>query len=170
MPDPATLSPAHTALIEAARLRDDRHLVPPERVRGGARRRLADKLVALGLVQAVPGDTAAWWADPGRGLIGLRLAADADGASGGAAAGEGGADDPPDDDPAEGGAPVSHAAEPRSWTKIAWVLALLRRAEGADLAALVAATEWLTGSRTCSPPHRALRWQCSSAPSASASP
>ena len=143
MPDPATLSPVHAALIEAARLRDDRYLVPPERVRGGARRRLADKLVALGVVQAVPGDTAAWWVDPDRGPIGLRLAADTDGVPGRTAAGKGGADDSLIDDHAEGEAPVSHAAEPRSWTKIARVIALLRQAEGADMAALVAATGWL---------------------------
>lgn len=143
MSEHTILSPTHATLIAAARLRDDCRLVPPERVRGAARRRLADKLLALGLVQAVPGEVAAWWVDPDRGLIGLRLAADTDGdASRTGPAGQG-SDDPPIDEPSGREAPFSQPAEPRSWTKIARVLTLLRRGEGVDLQTLSSATGWL---------------------------
>lgn len=151
MSEPVAPSPVHRSLIATARERPDRHLVPPERVRGRARRLLADKLVGLGLAERVvvdEGETA-WWLEPDRGSIGLRLPrhdhdeaevmvdaeAVADTLTGPEGCGE---------VESTGGVNLAlRPAEPRGWTKIARVLALLRRPEGADLQALVAATGWL---------------------------
>ncbi|MDP4026656.1 DUF3489 domain-containing protein [Methylobacterium sp. NEAU 140] len=168
MPDPSPLSPIHRALVEAARRHPDHWLVPPERVRGGARRRLGEKLVALGLAELARHAEAAWWVDPNHGPTGLRLgpgergdgptatvaghaddrmAMERDSPADLAAASSPASRSPTEPAPGGGGAftmVVSPSpAEPRSWTKIARVLALLRRPEGVDLAALVAATGWL---------------------------
>lgn len=144
-------SPVHRSLIAAARERPDRHLQPPERVRGRARRLLADKLVGLGLAErvVVDGGETAWWLEPDRGSIGLRLprydhdeaevTADADAVTGP----EGGGASRSEVERTGGAILALRPSEPRGWTKIARVLALLRRPEGADLQALAAATGWL---------------------------
>ena len=128
---PEPLTPLHRDLMSAAARRTDHRLAPPERVRGGARRRLSEKLVALGLAEAVEGGESVWGLLPSGAAMGLRLTA-------AGLAIIGGQSDTPSE-LGEGSAP----AEPRSWTKAARVLALLRRGEGADLTELVGATGWL---------------------------
>ena len=142
MSDPIALSTTHHTLIEEARLRADRRLMPPERVRGRARRLLAEKLIALGLAKEAEGREAVWWTDPERGEIGLQLADDGIDGTHATTATEG-ADAETPTGSSVGAASASRPTEPQAWTKIARVLALLRRPEGADLQALVAATDWL---------------------------
>ena len=138
MPTDPPLTPQHRDLLADAARRRDRRLVPPARVAGGARRRLAEKLVALDLAEAVvAADGPIWATTPAGDTMGLRLTA-AGLATGAAATGIGG-----DGTSAPDHARVPAPVEPRSWTKIARVLALLRRAEGADLHTLSSATAWL---------------------------
>lgn len=131
MPASEVPSPVHRSLIEAASTRPDACFVPPERVRGRARRLLGEKLVALGVAETITlpdsDGPITWWVEGDRGAIGLRLAPTRR-----------------QELPFTPEAPqLTQIVEPRGWTKIAWVLALLRRAEGADLQAIVAATGWL---------------------------
>jgi len=136
MPTDPPLTPQHRDLLAAAARRPDHRLTPPERVTGGARRRLGEKLVALGVAETVTAaDEPIWVRVPSGEAKGLQLTVaglaiiDVD-----ARAGVGG--------PRER-TPICTAVEPRSSTKIARVLALLRRPEGADLQMLAAATGWL---------------------------
>lgn len=138
MPTDPPLTQQHRDLLTAAGRRPDQRLVPPARVTGGARRRLAEKLVALGVAEAVVAvDGPIWASTPAGDAIGLGLT-EAGLAIGAAATGIGG-DGTSEPDQERVPAPV----EPRSWTKIARVLALLRRGEGADLHTLSSVTAWL---------------------------
>ena len=121
MPTDPPLTPQHRDLLADAARRKDRRLVPPARVAGGARRRMAEKLVALGVAEAVVAvDGPIWASTPVGDAMGLGLTA-AGLAIGADATGIGG-DGTSEPDQERLPAPI----EPRSWTKIARVLALLR--------------------------------------------
>ncbi|GLS42568.1 DUF3489 domain-containing protein [Methylobacterium brachythecii] len=93
---------------------------------------MGEKLIGLGFAETIADDEAPWWSDPALGPTGLRLIIDAS-ENAGANGSTGEVDD----------AASAQPVEPHAWTKIARVLALLRRFDGADIAALVAATDWL---------------------------
>ncbi|MER2268086.1 DUF3489 domain-containing protein [Methylobacterium oxalidis] len=140
MHEPPALTPAQRDLLTAARQRADHLLTPPPRVRGRARQLMAERLVALSLAERVPvgAEQPAWQGGSSDDLSGLRLTAEglraiADTSEGEAA---------PDAICQGQSEPSSALAEPAAWTKIARLLALLRREDGADLAALAAATGW----------------------------
>ncbi|GEP06691.1 DUF3489 domain-containing protein [Methylobacterium oxalidis] len=134
------LTPAQRDLLIAARQRADRLLTPPSQVRDRARQLMAERLVALGLAERVPvgAEQPAWQGGSSEDLIGLRLTAGgliaiadiSDGEATPDAIGQGQSE------------PAPAPAEPAAWTKVARLLALLRREDGADLAALAAATGW----------------------------
>ncbi|MCB4803399.1 hypothetical protein QO001_003060 [Methylobacterium brachiatum] len=136
MPTDPLLTPQHRDLLAAAARRPDHRLTPPERVTGGARRRLGEKLVALSVAETVTAaDEPIWVRVPSGEAKGLQLTVaglaiiDVDARAGVGVSRE--------------RTPICTAVEPRAWTKIARVLALLRRPEGADLQMLAAATGWL---------------------------
>lgn len=143
MPTDPPLTPLHRDLLIAAARRCDHRLTPPERVKGGARGRLAEKLVALGVAEIVAGGEPTWGRTASGEATGLKMTAVGLAIAGTGEGAEAGNRSDGPSEPALQSKPVSVSAEPRSWTKIARVLALLRRAEGADLQALVAATGWL---------------------------
>jgi hypothetical protein len=146
--------------LSAAARREDRCLVMPEKLKGLAARKFADKLVAHGVVKEInakPG-TPVWRRDEETGrsyslkltAAGLKVIAveekeeEETGLSAEAAAAVAITDTsrsasisetPPMD------SPNSHA--PRGGTKLAEVIDLLMRDGGATLADLVAATDWL---------------------------
>lgn len=70
--DPS-LSPLHHDLLRVAARRSDHHLTPPVRVLGGARKRLGEKLIALGVAERVVGGEPIWDRSPSGGDSGLRL-------------------------------------------------------------------------------------------------
>jgi Protein of unknown function (DUF3489) len=153
-------------LLSAASQRDDRCLIPPTAPKRGQAQRAVAKLLEAGLVKEIRAKAGApiWRGDEETGhTYALKLTAagakaiaiDETGPSEGEA--ERPADDPivsvnpnPErgsdqaaaiDEPNSGVAPSP--LSPRSGTKIAQVIELLQRSDGATLAELVAATGWL---------------------------
>jgi hypothetical protein len=154
------LTDKQLAVLTAASLRDDRCLMLPKILRGGAAQKVASKLSAAGLVKEVIAKVGmpVWRRDEEAGrsysikltAVGLK-AAPAESSPPLAVAG---ADEmpladkvaadpvvaavtPPADTTATGTNP------PRDGTKIAKVLGLLRSSDGAALAEMIAATGWL---------------------------
>ena len=153
-------------LLSAASQRDDHCLIPPTAPKRGQAQRAVAKLLEAGLVKEIRAKAGApiWRGDEETGhtyalkltAIGAKaIAIDETGPSEGEA--ERPADDPivsvnpnPErgsdqaaaiDEPNSGVAPS--ALSPRSGSKIAQVIELLQRSDGATLAELVAATGWL---------------------------
>lgn len=133
---PPTLTAQQHALLAAALARADHLLTPPARLHGRARQLLAGSLVALGLTESVSvaAEQPAWQSSAS-GPSGLRLTE-----AGMLLLGHEAAADVVQN---ETGPRKEPPPEPRAWTKAARLLALLRREEGADLATLAAATDWL---------------------------
>jgi DNA-binding MarR family transcriptional regulator len=147
------LSDTQLLMLSAAAQREDRCLVAPKSLKGGAAQKIAAKFLAAGLVKEIkakPG-TPVWRRDDeaGRSYLlkltaaGLRaIAVDESGAEAEAdelaspAVGKSA-------DAAAEGAPASSALAPRDGTKLAQVVGLIQRDHGATLAELVAATGWL---------------------------
>ena len=162
MSSPAKLTDTQLVLLSAASQREDRCLIAPKNLKGGAAQKVAAKLLAAGLVREIkakPG-MAVWRRDEEAGqayslkltAAGLKAIAVDEGdsqpsASTGASpnANEGSSKAKKAANmaatPSATAAPTSPA--PRQGTKIACVIALLQRDQGAKLDELIAATGWL---------------------------
>jgi len=150
------LSDAQLVMMSAAAQREDRCLAAPERLRGAAVSKVSAKLVKLGLareIRAKPG-TPVWRRDEEGQAYALKLTAaglkaiavdegseEAIGASEAAQAQplpEAKTSGSPDDV-----GPQTNVAAPREGSKLALVINLLRRADGAGIVDLTEATGWL---------------------------
>jgi hypothetical protein len=135
-------------MLSAAAQRDDRCLIAPKSLKGGAAQKVAAKLTAAGLVKEIKAKAgmAVWRRDDEAGqayslkltATGLRaIAVDDDGARA----------DADENAPSSVGEDANSAApapsEPRDGTKLAQVVGLLQRDQGATLDEVVAATGWL---------------------------
>lgn len=139
------LTDTQLVLLSAAAQRDDLRIVLPERLRGGAAQKVLATLVSKGLIEEMalvseprplhethePGATE--FQISRHGLASLGLAEPQETGAGeddGIAAG------------ADSAEPAARSA-PRPGTKLASVIALLERAEGASIEELTGATGWL---------------------------
>jgi hypothetical protein len=162
MNSPAKLTDTQLAILCAASQREDRCLIAPKNLKGGAAQKVAAKLLAAGLAREIKAKTgmALWRRDEETGqAYSLKLTA---GGLKAIAVGEGdsqpnarkGASLNANEDSSKSkkaanlvattsatAAPTSPA--PRHGTKIAGVIELLQRDQGATLEALTAATGWL---------------------------
>jgi hypothetical protein len=147
-------------MLSAAAQRDDRCLIAPKNLKGGAAQKVAAKLIAAGLVKEIRAKAGApvWRRDEQGQFYALRLTAAGakaiaidespasheadDGNERKQAAGAEArvAHAPPNIPPADA-APTLSA--PRAGTKLAKVIGLLQRDSGATLDELVASTGWL---------------------------
>lgn len=156
------LTDTQLIMLSAAAQRDDRCLIVPKTLKGGAAQKVAAKLVTAGLVKEVRAKAGApvWRRDEQGQSYALRLTAA--GAKAIAVDENSGSDGADADDGNEREqavateAPVAHAppniplaeaaptlSTPRAGTKLAQVIELLRRDRGATLDELVASTGWL---------------------------
>jgi len=148
--DPMSIKLTDTQLVmlSAAAQRDDRCLVAPKSLRGGAAQKVALRLLAAGVVKEIKAKAGmvAWRRDGEAGqayslkltAAGLRAIAVDDGGA------RTGADEnalPSVGEDAGSAAPAP--SEPRDGTKLAQVVGLLQRDQGATLDEVVAATGWL---------------------------
>jgi hypothetical protein len=141
-------------ILSAAAQREDRCLVTPKSLKGGAAQKIAAKLLAAGLVKEIkakPG-MAIWRREDEAGqsfslkltAAGLRAIAIDDGGdatTASSAAAPLGISDAQDSQTSA--APAALATAPREGTKMARVVGLLQRDGGASLAEIIAATDWL---------------------------
>ena len=148
------LTDTQLVILSAAAQRDDRSLTAPKSLKGASAQKVASKLLAAGLVKEIkakPG-MAIWRRDDeAQQSFALKLTA---------AGMKAIAVDDEGDRPPTAGAPAdppvekngdAHTARsltrstlaPREGTKIARVIGLLQREDGATLAELIAATDWL---------------------------
>ena len=158
MSTPAKLTDTQLVILSAASQREDRCLVAPKTLKGGATQKVAAKLLAAGLVREIK-------AKPGMAIwrrgeeasqayslkltaAGLKaIAVDQDDQQ--PSTGTGASPSPNEDSSnAKKVAATSASAAPttptpRQGTKIARVIALLQRDQGAKLDELIAATGWL---------------------------
>lgn len=135
-------------LLSAAAQRDDLRIILPERLRGGAAQKVLTTLASKGLIEGMavvseprplhethePGTTEFQISQHGLASLGLaepQEAASDENSGGGEAAAA-----------AHSAEPAAHSA-PRSGTKLASVIALLERTEGASIDELTGATAWL---------------------------
>jgi hypothetical protein len=162
MTSPAKLTDLQLAILSAASKREDRCLKAPSSLKGGAAQKVAAQLLTIGLVREIKAKAGmeAWRRDKETGqahslkltAVGLRAIA----VDGGGSRSIPGADGSTSTD--EGPSKAKTAAKtpaalsimvgptppaPRQGTKIARVLELLQRDEGAELGELIAATGWL---------------------------
>jgi Protein of unknown function (DUF3489) len=144
------------ALLQSAARREDRCIVLPSNLKGGAAQKVAAKLIAEGLakeIKAKPG--APIWRRGGESDQGYSLKVSAAGTKA-IATDEVRSVKPEPEAPAQespsdsmGSPETSHhpadasKAPPRQGSKLASVIALLRRSEGATILALTEATGWL---------------------------
>src|ERR1700693_1675087 len=148
------LTDTQLVILSAAAQREDRCLVTPKSLKGGASQKIAAKLLAAGLlneINAKPG-MAIWRREDEAGqsfslkltAAGLRAIAIDDGgdattgSSAPAALAIGDAQGSQ-----TSGAPGALTTAPREGTKMARVVGLLQRDRGATLAEIIAATNWL---------------------------
>jgi hypothetical protein len=162
MNSPAKLTDTQLAILSAASQREDRCLIAPKYLKGGAAQKVAAKLLAAGLAREIKAKTgmALWRRDEDAGrayslkltAAGLKATA-VDGGDWQASAHKGATPDANEDaskskkaanlaaTPGAAATPTSPA--PRHGTKIAGVIELLQRDQGAKLDELIAATGWL---------------------------
>ncbi len=162
MSSPAKLTDTQLVLLSAASRREDRCLVAPKKLKGGAAQKVAAKLLAAGLVREIKAKTGmeAWRRDEEAGqayslkltAAGLKAIAVDEGDSQPTASA--GASPKANEDSSNAkkaanmaAAPSATAAlipqAPRQGSKLARVIALLQRDQGAKLDELIAATGWL---------------------------
>ena len=158
MSSPAKLTDTQLVILSAASQREDCCLIAPKNLKGGAAQKVAAKLLAAGLVREIKAKPrmAVWRRDEEAGqayslkltAAGLKAIAVDEGDSQPTAST--GASPKANEDsskakkaaaPSPTPAPLSPA--PRQGTKIARVIALLQRDQGAKLDELIAATGWL---------------------------
>jgi Protein of unknown function (DUF3489) len=160
MNSPAKLSDTQFAILSEASQRKDRSLIPPKTLKAAAAQKVAAKLLKAGLVREIKAKTGmkAWRRDEETGqAYSLKLT---DAGLKAIAADERGSQSIPstsrntneDSSKAKIGADLAAArgatgaptaAPPRLGTKIARVVELLQRDQGAKLDELIAATGWL---------------------------
>lgn len=142
------LTDKHIIILSAASQREDRLVVLPENLKGGAAKAVVIKLLTQGLVREirVKGDQPHWTTNDTGHPIGLKITK----AGLAAIAVESDATDAESEHdtaaPSKGGAmegPVQEGGAPRAGTKQALVVSLLGRDQGATLKDLVEATGWL---------------------------
>jgi uncharacterized protein DUF3489 len=129
------LTDAELVMTSAAAQREDRCLAAPERLKGAAVSKVSAKLVKLGLareIRAKPG-MPIWRHDEERRAYALKLTSTG---LKGIAVDEGSQE-------AIGVGRQTHAVAPRDGSKLALVIDLLRRADGAGIVDLTEATGWL---------------------------
>ncbi len=149
-----SLTDTQLVLLSAARQREDHLVTLPPNLKGGAAKKVVEKLLSLALVKEVPvkRDQPTWRTDENERAIGLKIT----GAGLKALGIESREDDDPDTEEAApkkrsrkraGKRAAQHASAsdqgPRAGSKQALVISLLTRAKGATLDALVEATGWL---------------------------
>ena len=136
------LSDAQLVLISAASQREDRCLVAPQHLKGGAAKKVGEKLVGGGLAREVKAKAGGpvWRRDADGMALALKLTA---------AGLKAIAVDAPDDDTPgaaserdNGSAEGKSKPAPREGSKIATVIGLLQRRNGATLEELIKATGW----------------------------
>ncbi|AWN42677.1 DUF3489 domain-containing protein [Methylobacterium durans] len=134
------LSETHLSLLRAAAEREDLLLTCPDGISNRAARALVAKLIRADLVTQVEvtADQPSWGAIAS-GPAGLRITSAGLAELGTEAAA-------PADSLESGDQAADHIAEPRSGSKLAQVLSLLRRDQGATLEDLIVATGWLPHS------------------------
>jgi len=154
----AELSDTQIALLSAASRREDHCLIAAKTLKGGALTKVAAKVLDAGLVRELKARAgmAIWRRDEGGQALSLKLTAA--GLKAVRASSESAVaakrsprstKDPSKSKKAVEGAKKSNAttspfsSAPREGTKLAHVIALLQRDEGAKLAQLIAATGWL---------------------------
>jgi len=162
MNSPAKLTDTQLMILSAASQREDRCLVAPKNLKGGAAQKVAAKLLAAGLVREIKAKTgmALWRRDEEAGqayslkltAAGLKAIAvdegDSQPSANTSASPSANEDSSKAKDAANMAATTSARTArtspvPRQGTKIARVIALLQRDQGATLEALIAATGWL---------------------------
>lgn len=171
-----SLSDTQLVLLSAAAQRDDRRLVLPERLRGGAAQKVLSTLAAKGLIEPAPEDTSPRPLNaqelPGTtsyqisrtGIESLGIEVDAakpdeerPGNKELAAAPEAVSPMSPAETPDVPDAagpdfrPARAHSAPRSGSKLADVIALLDRVEGASIDELIAVTGWLPHTSRLAP-------------------
>jgi hypothetical protein len=149
------LTDTQLVILSAAAQRDDRCLIPPKSLKGASAQKVAAKLIAAGLVREIK-------AKPGMAVwrrsdeAGQSFALKVTSAGMKAIAVEDEGDAPPSatahsetptidegDNVLTSLSPAISNVTPREGTKMARVLSLLQRGDGATLAELIAATDWL---------------------------
>ncbi len=161
MNSPAKLTDTQLAILSAASQREDRCLIAPKNLKGGAAQKVAAKLLAAGLAREIKARTgmALWRRDEEAGqayslkltAAGLKAIAADEGDSRPSArmgASPNASEDSSKSKKAANMAATSATAAPtssapRHGTKIARVIELLQRDQGAKLDELIAATGWL---------------------------
>ena len=142
------LTDTQLVILSAAAQHDDRCLVAPTNLKGGAAQKVAAKLITAGLVKEIKAKTgmAIWRRDDAAGQAyalkltpaGLKaIAVEEVGAP------DGMTETPKVSVGAEAPSAAPSASAPREGTKLAQVIDLLRRDHGAPLDEIVVATGWL---------------------------
>ena len=143
------LTDTQLVMLSAAARRDDRCLVAPQNLKGGAMHKVAAKLVTAGLVKEVKAKAgmAIWRRDDAIGqAYALKLTAagaKAIAVDEGSAPNEARKEESPPTGRGEPAGAAPSPSAPRDGTKLALAVGLIRRDHGATLAELVAATGWL---------------------------
>jgi len=144
------LNDAQLVMMSAAAQREDRCLAAPNRLKGAAVSKVSARLVKLGLAREVPAKSGMpiWHRDKAGLALSLRLTA--------AGLKAIAVDEPSEEaiganetaQPKTSGSPddvgrETHAVAPRDGSKLALVIDLLRRPDGASIVDLTEATGWL---------------------------
>jgi Protein of unknown function (DUF3489) len=150
------LTDNQTALLKSASRREDRCFVLPPNLRGGAAQKVAAKLIAGGLAKEIKANVGApiWRRDAeGDQAYALKLSAAGvkaiargkapSGKPASASSAQEPLPDSSDSSEASDKAAVVEKAPPREGSKLASLMALLRRPEGATIDVLTKATDWL---------------------------
>lgn len=142
----AKLTDTQLVILSAASQRDDGLVIMPEKLKGGAAKAVAMKLMSLGFAKetAVKRDEPSWRVNDEGRPVGLKITAAGLAAIGVSAEG-------PSSKKSDKAARTPRAAvpaeepskEPPGGSKQALVVSLLQRAKGAKLQDLIAATGWL---------------------------
>ena len=162
MTSPAKLTDTQLAILSAASQRGDRCLIAPSTLKGGAAQKVAAKLVTTGLVREIKAKAGmeVWRRDlkagqayslkvTDAGLLAIAVdeyssqSVPSTGASPSANDGASEAKTGANVTAAESAATPRAGTAPRQGTKIARVVELLQRDQGANLDELIAATGWL---------------------------
>lgn len=142
------LTDTQLVLLSAAAQRDDLRIILPERLRGGAAQKVLTTLTGKGLIEALavaseprplhepdePGATEFQLSQHGLASLGLVEPQEVPSPS---------EDEGKEDAAGAGSAEPTARPAPRSGTKLAGVIALLERPDGASIAELTTATGWL---------------------------